>query len=105
VNDGDEDISSNPTGTILITYFREFPTLPMVVEPPYGRWLARWIISPWRGRDLPGGLGSAGLVWQMSLRILCVISYKIRVSRVSTYCLMVAAKRPYGHDQASITPP
>jgi hypothetical protein len=27
VNDAAEDISSNPAGTILITYFREFPTL------------------------------------------------------------------------------
>jgi hypothetical protein len=59
VNDTVEDISSNPTGTILITYFREFPTLPEVNEPPYGRWLARWFISPVGRRDLAGRLGLA----------------------------------------------
>jgi hypothetical protein len=45
VSDIDEDISSNPAGTILITYFREFPSLPMVNEPPYGRWSARSFVS------------------------------------------------------------
>jgi hypothetical protein len=57
MNDTVEDISSNSAGTILITYFREFPTLPMVNEPPYGRWLARSFISPLAGETWPAGSG------------------------------------------------
>jgi hypothetical protein len=57
VNHAVEDISSNPAGTILITYFREFPTLPMGNEPPYGRWLARSFNTPVTGERWLAGSG------------------------------------------------
>jgi hypothetical protein len=88
---------------MLITYFREFPTLSRGSEPPYGRWLDRSFVDP-----LAEELGLASPRWQAPfgkrvLRILSAIAYRENTSRVST--LSLGCGKAYGHDQASIAPP